>query len=195
MRLTGDERRATIVAAARTEFARHGFHGVSTASIATRAGCSEPMLYKHFAGKHGLFLAALEDSIRLFQEWFDEQVTTHVEVDAIQLARSVITAQLHNEQFGELMRLRMLAVSLAEDEDVRAALTALDTETSARIGTLLDRAIAQGRVRQGTDPAFVTWSWFGYMLAASYREALQPGTFTEMVPVVERFLDSLAPGD
>src|SRR4051812_35002561 len=58
-RLTAVERRAGILAAARAEFSRSGFHGASTARIAQSAGCSEPMLYKHFAGKLALFTAVL----------------------------------------------------------------------------------------------------------------------------------------
>ena len=58
-RLTADERRARILSAARTEFARAGYHGASTASIARAAGCSEPMLYKHFVGKQALFVVNL----------------------------------------------------------------------------------------------------------------------------------------
>ncbi|MEO6866443.1 MAG: TetR/AcrR family transcriptional regulator, partial [Gaiellales bacterium] len=61
-RLTGDERRAGILAAARAEFARVGYHGTSTATIARAAGCSEPMLYKHFVNKRALFCEVLESS-------------------------------------------------------------------------------------------------------------------------------------
>src|SRR5437763_11079142 len=61
-RLSADERRAAILQAARTAFARHGFHGASTSIIAAAAGCSEPMLYRHFENKHELFAATLEDA-------------------------------------------------------------------------------------------------------------------------------------
>ena len=61
-RLSADDRRSAIVAAARKLFARNGFHGTGTSDIAAAAGCSEPVIYKHFASKQALFAAALEDA-------------------------------------------------------------------------------------------------------------------------------------
>ena len=61
-RLTSDVRRQLILDAARAVFARNGFHGAGTSEIARRAGCSEPMLYKHFASKQALFAAVLDDA-------------------------------------------------------------------------------------------------------------------------------------
>src|SRR5436190_17320415 len=58
-RLTYEDRRTAILDAARHEFARKGFRGAGTADIAARCGCSEPMLYKHFASKQELFAAVL----------------------------------------------------------------------------------------------------------------------------------------
>lgn len=54
-RLTADQRRAGILLAARKAFAQRGFHGAGTSEIATAAGCSEPMIYKHFPSKQALF--------------------------------------------------------------------------------------------------------------------------------------------
>jgi AcrR family transcriptional regulator len=62
LRLTSDERRGAILTAARHEFARRGFRGARTAAIAAGAGCSEPMLYKHFPSKQALFAAVLTDA-------------------------------------------------------------------------------------------------------------------------------------
>ena len=58
--MTGDERRDNILDAARTVFGRRGYHAASTAEIAAAAGCSEPMLYKHFGSKQDLFVATLQ---------------------------------------------------------------------------------------------------------------------------------------
>src|SRR5664279_286213 len=69
-RLSADDRRLAIVAAARTLFARNGFRGTGTSDIAAAAGCSEPIIYKHFASKHALFAAVLEDSARIMQAKF-----------------------------------------------------------------------------------------------------------------------------
>ena len=58
-RLTADERRDAIVAAATQVFAENGFHGTTTRELAKAAGVSEALLYKHFPSKESLFSAML----------------------------------------------------------------------------------------------------------------------------------------
>jgi len=71
-RLTGRERRETLVASATRLFSRRGFAGVSTRAIAEDAGISEAMLFKHFPRKDDLYreilrrhLAVLERALPL----------------------------------------------------------------------------------------------------------------------------------
>jgi AcrR family transcriptional regulator len=66
-RRSSDERRDNVLEAAVTEFARHGYHGASTAAIAKRAGISQPYIYALFPSKLDLFLATnkhVSDQIR-----------------------------------------------------------------------------------------------------------------------------------
>lgn len=51
--------RDRIVDAAEQAIQEFGISGATTKRIAQRAGCSEALLYKHFAGKEELFLAVL----------------------------------------------------------------------------------------------------------------------------------------
>jgi AcrR family transcriptional regulator len=57
-RQSAEERREQVLAAATHEFARRGYHAASTASIAERAGISQPYIYALFPNKKELFLAA-----------------------------------------------------------------------------------------------------------------------------------------
>ena len=57
-RSTADERREQVLEAATHEFAAHGYHAASTASIAKLAGISQPYIYALFPNKRELFLAA-----------------------------------------------------------------------------------------------------------------------------------------
>jgi AcrR family transcriptional regulator len=59
-RLTAQERRTAVLAAAISEFARSGYAGTSTESIASRAGISQPYLFRLFGTKKELFLATYE---------------------------------------------------------------------------------------------------------------------------------------
>ncbi len=58
-RMTADERREAIVAAAVEEFANGGLVGASTDAIARRAGVSQPYVFQLFGTKKELFLAVV----------------------------------------------------------------------------------------------------------------------------------------
>jgi AcrR family transcriptional regulator len=66
-RLTREESKANtrerLLGAARTVFARSGFHGASVEEIASEAGFSTGALYSNFDGKEDLFLALMERAI------------------------------------------------------------------------------------------------------------------------------------
>jgi AcrR family transcriptional regulator len=59
-RQTAEERRTAVLAAAITEFALSGYAGTSTESIATRAGISQPYLFRLFGTKKDLFVATFD---------------------------------------------------------------------------------------------------------------------------------------
>jgi AcrR family transcriptional regulator len=59
-RLPAAERRLALIETAISVFANGSYRGVTTAEIAKAAGVSEPILYRHFASKRDLFLAATE---------------------------------------------------------------------------------------------------------------------------------------
>src|ERR1700685_2397077 len=55
--------RTRLLDAARSVFARGGFHGASVEEIASEAGVSTGALYSNFDGKEDLFLALMEREI------------------------------------------------------------------------------------------------------------------------------------
>src|SRR5665213_793756 len=59
-RMTASERRTAVLAAAITEFARSGYAGTSTEAIASRAGISQPYLFRLFGTKKELFIATYD---------------------------------------------------------------------------------------------------------------------------------------
>ncbi|MFL6820675.1 MAG: TetR/AcrR family transcriptional regulator [Bradyrhizobium sp.] len=59
LRMTGDLRRQLILNAAKRCFARHGFAGTTTKSVAAAAAISEALLFKHFPTKSALYAEIL----------------------------------------------------------------------------------------------------------------------------------------
>jgi AcrR family transcriptional regulator len=58
-RLSAEERRDAVIAAAVIEFAKGGLAGTSTDAIARRAGVSQPYLFQLFGTKKELFIAVV----------------------------------------------------------------------------------------------------------------------------------------
>jgi AcrR family transcriptional regulator len=65
-RMSADERRTQIVAAARRLFAHSGFDATTTREIATEAGISDALIYRHFPDKQALLHAIVDDGIARF---------------------------------------------------------------------------------------------------------------------------------
>jgi AcrR family transcriptional regulator len=63
-RSTADERRESILDAALIEFAAKGLHGTSTEDIASRAGISQPYVFRLFGTKKKLFAESCRRCMR-----------------------------------------------------------------------------------------------------------------------------------
>jgi AcrR family transcriptional regulator len=60
IRLPAAERREALIETAIKVFSDGSYRGTTTSEIARAAGISEPILYRHFASKRELYLAALD---------------------------------------------------------------------------------------------------------------------------------------
>lgn len=63
-RLPKEQRRRQLLQVALIVFSERGYHGASMEEIADAAGVSKPVLYQHFPGKHELYLALVEHSLK-----------------------------------------------------------------------------------------------------------------------------------
>lgn len=100
----GADTRSTVLAAARTEFATHGYEKTTMRGIARSAGVDSALLHHYFGTKQQLFIAALEFPV-------DPEVITQVLVAG------------DRKTAGD--RIARLALSLWEQPPVRERLMAL----------------------------------------------------------------------
>ena len=123
--MTGDLRRQLILSAAKRCFARHGFAGTTTKSVAAAASISEGLLFKHFPTKSALYaeilaeeceadpaltrLLGLEPStetlvvlIRCMVRHFQE-VAAAPDQEESQRLRLMITSHLDDGEFARLL--------------------------------------------------------------------------------------------
>jgi len=170
-RLAADDRREAILRSARKVFARNGFRGASTAAIAAGAGCSEPMLYKLYASKQALFAAVLrhatEEMSCTMMELLDGSEDT---VDALAMTAHRVCS---DGLVVEIIRLRMLAMSLSDEPEIRAALVESVDRMRTGWGQRVAAAQRAGTVRSDVDADAVVWLWTGFTLMAGYRHALE----------------------
>ncbi len=72
--MSADRRRAHVLRAATTAFARTGYAGTSTEAVASQAGVSQPYVVRIFGSKLDLFLAVFESVTRTVRDRFAEVV-------------------------------------------------------------------------------------------------------------------------
>jgi AcrR family transcriptional regulator len=122
-RLSADERREEIVAAAMTEFAVTGYVGTSTEAIARRSGVSQPYLFQLFGTKKDLFIAAVRHGFGRTITAFDaagraarrdDHSADHV-LDAMGQAYCVLL------QDRELLLCQLQAYAACSDTEIRQA--------------------------------------------------------------------------
>ncbi|MDQ1204390.1 TetR/AcrR family transcriptional regulator [Microbacterium sp. SORGH_AS_0862] len=103
-RLSSDERRALILTAAIAVFGAKGYVGTTTDDIARAAGVSQPYVVRLFGTKEQLFLAALDETLRLLFEAFARAADAGVDDE--------IEARMGHEYVG-LLNVRGLHQSLS----------------------------------------------------------------------------------
>src|ERR1700688_808841 len=82
-RMRGEERRESILRSARHVFARSNYAEASTGELARESEVTEPMLYKHFGSKKGLFLAVLHEFGTQFLDLLQERISRRSKQDVL----------------------------------------------------------------------------------------------------------------
>jgi AcrR family transcriptional regulator len=122
VRLTADERRSEVVAAATREFAARGFAGTSTQAIADRAGVSQPYLFQLFGTKKDLFLAAVRACFGRTRSAFEASgraaAVDTADPTAILLAMGHTYVDLLGDR--DMLRLQLQSYAACEDPEIQA---------------------------------------------------------------------------
>lgn len=144
--------RASILAAARAEFAEKGLDGARVNQIARRAGANKQLVYYYFGSKDELYKAALEATyaeIRSLERELDLSALPPREA-MIRLIDFSLNYLNEHREF-----IRMLADENAHGaRHVRGSEFALKTNSPILelLSETLDRGVADGVFREGVDP-------------------------------------------
>jgi AcrR family transcriptional regulator len=146
--MTSDLRRQLILSAAKRCFARNGFAGTTTKSVAAAAAISEGLLFKHFPTKSALYAEILAEECEADPDLAhllgqDPSTATLVQLVQGMVRHFMRISDVPDEQ--EAQRLRLMTTSHLDDGEFARLLYAKVGDLIGPIFTLsLDRAVAAG---------------------------------------------------
>jgi AcrR family transcriptional regulator len=158
-RLPAAERREALIETAIRVFSDGSYRGTTTAEIAREAGISEPILYRHFASKRELYLAAL-DTVwsRLRAEWERAlEETSNVREAFERIGRSHVAVRDCKFQMAELW---VQALSeAAEDAELRRHLRRHMREVHDFMAALIREGQDEGVLSADRDADAEAWTF------------------------------------
>jgi AcrR family transcriptional regulator len=157
VRLPAAERRRHLIETAIRVFSDGSYRGTTTAEIARAAGVSEPILYRHFASKRELYLAALDHVWDTARERWTEVLDGAPDIAAgfAEMGRGHFS--VHDCKF-QLAELWVQALGeAAEDPELRKHLRKHMREVHDFIAAAVRRGQAEGSLHPDRDPEAEAW--------------------------------------
>ncbi len=168
-RLRGEERRALMLRSAKRVFARSTYAEASTGELARESEVTEPMLYKHFGSKKGLFLAVLREFSTQFLDLLQERILRRAEQDVLDaLAHVVDDYRATIKADPETQRLLFQAVIESGDPDIARCISGHNRTVYGLIRQLVERALELGYLDATVSPDAATWGYMSMILAIQY---------------------------
>ena len=162
LRMTSDLRRQLILSAAKRCFARNGFAGTTTRSVAAAAAISEGLLFKHFPSKAALYAEILAEECEAdpdLAHLLGQEPSTGTLVELVKgMVRHFLQiSEGPDEQ--EAQRLRLMTTSHLDDGEFARLLYAKVGNLIGPVFTAsLDRAVAAGDASHvGHEPLNLFW--------------------------------------
>ncbi len=172
-RMRGEERRALILAQAKTVFAQTGYAQASIGDLARASQVTEALLYKHFESKKHLYLTVLQEAQNQMLSSFYERVERRASQDVLDALSNLLmefrAAALADH---EGMQIIVFASVVADDPLVIQIMEAYSAAMSAFVSQLLQKAQAQGLLPAQLDLVAATWGFLSLLIGLGERVRL-----------------------
>lgn len=169
IRMRGEDRRALILQRAKRVFARSSYAEASTGDLARESEVTEPMLYKHFGSKKGLFLAVLGEFSAQFLHTLQERISRRAEEDILDaLAHVVDDYQAAIKADSDTQRVLFQAVTESGDPDIARCVSGHNRTIYGFIRQLVERACEEGYLDRTISLDAATWGYMSMILACQY---------------------------
>jgi AcrR family transcriptional regulator len=158
-RMPAAKRRQALIDTAIRVFSEGSYRGTTTAEIARAAGISEPILYRHFASKRDLYLAALDHVWGKARASWEQALETTPDVAAAieAMGRGHVTVRDCKFQMAELW-VQALGEA-AEDPELRKHLRRHMREVHDFIADVIRRGQAEGVLNAHRNADAEAWSF------------------------------------
>jgi AcrR family transcriptional regulator len=155
--MRASDRREQLLEAAIACFAQYGYQGTSTARLAKAAHVSEPVLYQHFASKHDLFVALLEQIGReVLREWRKAIAPLRSPVDQLRMLLRLNPATT-DPRGQQLYRIIFAAQAEFNEPVIQAALRKHYQQYARFLTNLIKRSQRVGQVRRDVSAVGLAW--------------------------------------
>ncbi len=155
-RLPAAERREQLLDRAAELFSERGFARTTTAELARAAGVTEPIIYRHFASKRGLFIALIERTGRQTLEQWAKDLEGAGD-SGERLRRVIGDNPMVSERGRAGYRVFLQAISEVDDEDIHKALSDHITKVHEFLVREIELAQDQHKVTARFSAQVVAW--------------------------------------
>jgi TetR/AcrR family transcriptional regulator len=156
-RLPAKERKAAVLDCACGIFSSGSYRGTTTAEIARQAGVTEPVLYRHFESKRGLYLAVLEESWRRLRVVWEQAIADEPDprfwVSA--MGRAYLASKDTRILCAELWIQALTEAS--DDAEIRRFLRKQMREVHSFVSDVIRRSQEAGGIFPERDPNAEAW--------------------------------------
>ncbi len=169
-RMSGEDRREFILAHAKKVFAQYGYLDASTGELARASEITEPMLYKHFGNKKGLFLEVMRQCSTSFMAVWEEQVEQRAKKDILDALKNVLT-DYNDAISADLDTQKVLFHAVAQtssDSDIASGLRKHNQRVRKTINSLLMQAKEQRLLAPAVDLDAAVGGYIGMFFAMQY---------------------------
>jgi AcrR family transcriptional regulator len=161
VRMSSEDRRASILDSACKLFADKGFRGTTTRELAAAVGVTEPVLYEHFKTKRDLYSAIIESKSlggievlsaldARFRDTSDDRGFFQA------LADSILDWYTYDGAF-----IRLLLFSSLEGHELKDLFHERSQECNQIVSGYIERRKAEGAFRPEIDPRVAARGFFG----------------------------------
>ncbi|NWJ98417.1 MAG: TetR/AcrR family transcriptional regulator [Chloroflexi bacterium] len=164
--MKANERRELILSKAKQVFARHSYRDASTSELAHESEVSEPMLYKHFGSKKGLFLQVLEQFGNRFTSNWQNHLSQSAKVEPLKaLAEIGLEYRSAIKADPDILKVFFQAIAESSDPEIAQVTRRNNQNARAFIRQLLEQAQTEGLLDPKLNLEAATWGYMGIAYA------------------------------